>query len=180
MAIEDWPGVACQQAYAPLDVIGYNDYFGWFDSGGGTDDDPDALSPFLDSLHACYPSKGLMITEFGFEGNRDGPVEERGTYAYQAATAAFHLSVFASKPYLSAAMWFAMQDFAARPGWGGGDPLPDPPFVQKGPIDINGNPREPLFATLQSIYTQTQQIAPVAATTRAKKRRAGVKKSKRR
>jgi beta-glucuronidase len=171
MAIEDWPGVGCQQAYAPLDVIGFNDYFGWFDSGGGTDDDPDALSPFLDSLHACYPSKSLMITEFGFEGNRPGPVEERGTFAYQAATAAFHLNVFASKPYISAAMWFAMQDFAARPGWGGGDPLPDPPFVQKGPIDINGNPREPLFSTLQSIYTHTVQIAPLAAATRRHARR---------
>jgi beta-glucuronidase len=163
MAIEDWPGVACQQAYAPLDVIGFNDYFGWFDSGGGTDDDPDELSPFLDSLHACYPSQALMITEFGFEGNRPGPVEERGTFAYQAATAAFHLNVFASKPYLSGAIWFALQDFAARPGWGGGDPLPDPPFVQKGPIDINGNPRQPLFATIQSIYSHTVQIAPVAA-----------------
>jgi beta-glucuronidase len=172
MAIEGWPGVACQQAYAPLDVIGYNDYFGWFDSGGGTDDDRDALSPYLDSLHACYPSKALMITEFGFEGNRDGPVEERGTFAYQAATAAFHLNVFASKPYISAAMWFAMQDFAARPGWGGGDPLPDPPFVQKGPIDINGNPREPLFQTLQSIYTHTQQIGPVAAAARRHRHRA--------
>ncbi len=174
MAIEDWPGVACQQAYAPLDVIGFNDYFGWFDSGGGTDDDPDALSPFLDSLHACYPSKSLMITEFGFEGDRPGPVEERGTFAYQAATAAFHLGVFASKPYISAAMWFAMQDFAARPGWGGGDPLPNPPFVQKGPIDINGNPRQPLFDTLQSIYTSTVQIAPVAAATRRHGRTTGL------
>jgi beta-glucuronidase len=171
MAIEDWPGVSCQQAYAPLDVIGFNDYFGWFDSGGGTDDDRDALSPFLDSLHACYPNKALMVTEFGFEGNRDGPVEERGTFAYQADTAAFHLDVFASKPYISAAMWFAMQDFAARPGWGGGDPLPDPPFVQKGPIDINGNPRQPLFATLQSIYLHTQQIAPVAAAARRHRKR---------
>ncbi len=170
MAIEDWPGVACQQAYAPLDVIGINDYFGWFDSGGGTADDRDALGPFLDSQHACYPNKALMITEFGFEGNRDGPVEERGTFAYQADTAAFHLSVFASRPYLSAAMWFAMQDFAARPGWGGGNPLPDPPFVQKGPIDINGNPRQPLFSTLQSIYLHTQQIAPVAAAARRHRR----------
>ena len=35
MAITDWPGVPCQAAYAPLDVIGFNDYFGWFDAGGG-------------------------------------------------------------------------------------------------------------------------------------------------
>jgi beta-glucuronidase len=169
MAISDWPGVACQSAYAPLDVIGFNDYFGWFDAGGGSTDDPDELSPFLDSLHTCYPSKSLMITEFGFEGNRTGPVEERGTYQYQAAAAAFHLGVFASKPYISAAMWFALQDFPARPGWTGGNPFGDPPFVQKGEIDINGNPRQPLFSTIQSIYTGTQQIGPpLAPAKRAK------------
>ena len=81
MAISNWPGVACQKAYAPLDVIGDNEYFGWFDAGGGGDDDRDALGPFLDFVHACYPTKALMVTEFGFDANRDGPVEERGTYA---------------------------------------------------------------------------------------------------
>jgi beta-glucuronidase len=159
MAIADWPGVACQSAYAPLDVLGFNDYFGWFDAGGGSTDDPDGLSPFLDSLHACYPSKSLMITEFGFEGNRSGPVEERGSYQYQAAAATFHLGVFASKPYISAAMWFALQDFPAHPGWTGGNPYGDPPFVQKGEIDSFGNPRQPLFGTIHSIYTGTPQIA---------------------
>ncbi len=158
MAISDWPGVACQPAYAPLDVIGYNDYFGWFDAGGGTTDDRDELGPFLDSLHACYPSKGLMISEFGFEANRTGPVEERGTYAFQADAAQYHLAVFASKPYLSAAIWFALQSFAAHPGWTGGDPLGDPPFVQKGEIDQYGN-QTPLFGVIQSIYRSTVQIA---------------------
>src|SRR5206468_6705535 len=76
MAISNWPGVACQSAYAPLDVIGVNEYFGWYDAGGGSTDDRDALGPFLDSVRACYPSKALMVTEFGFEASRDGPVEE--------------------------------------------------------------------------------------------------------
>ena len=75
MAISNWPGVVCQAAYAPLDVIGFNDYFGWFDAGGGGTDDPDQLSPFLDYLHGCYPTKPLMITEFGFEGSQNGPPE---------------------------------------------------------------------------------------------------------
>jgi beta-glucuronidase len=130
MAVSAWPGVACQSAYAPLDVVGFNDYFGWFDAGGGTTDDRDALGPFLDSFRACYPNQALFVTEFGFEGNRNGPVDERGTYAFQADSIAYHLGVFASKRWLSGAIYFAMQDFAARPGWGGGDPLPQPPFVQ--------------------------------------------------
>jgi beta-glucuronidase len=157
MAISDWPGVACQRAYAPLDVIGFNDYFGWFDAGGGSTDDRDSLSPFLDSLRACYPNKALFVSEFGFEGNRNGPVEERGTYQNQINNMIFHLSVFAGKPWLSGAIWFALQDFAARPGWGGGNPWPDPPFVQKGMVGLQGNIK-PGFPVMQSIYRSTVQI----------------------
>lgn len=162
MAVSDWPGVACQPAYAPLDVVGFNDYFGWFDAGGGTTDDRDSLSPFLDSFRACYPTKAIFVSEFGFEGNRNGPVEERGTYQFQSNTLAFHLAVFDSKPWLSGAIYFAMQDFAARPGWGGGDPWPDPPFVQKGMVDLQGNHR-PAFAVMQSMYHAVTQIAPAVA-----------------
>jgi hypothetical protein len=83
--------------------------------------------------------------------------------------------VFASKPYIAAAMWFALQDFPARPGWSGGDPFPHPPFVEKGEIDLQGNPVQPLFGTIQSIYTSTVQIgpAPAPARRRAKPKRSG-------
>jgi beta-glucuronidase len=164
-AVLDWPGVACQRAYAPLDVIGVNEYFGWFDSGVGASEDRDALGPFLDSVRACYPTKAIMVTEFGFEGSRHGPIEERGTYEFQANTMAFHLGVFASKPWLSGAMWFALQDFAAKPGWGGGDPWPNPPFVQKGMFDLQGN-LKPGFPVMSTLYHQTVQIAPARDTGR--------------
>jgi beta-glucuronidase len=168
MAIADWPGVPCQAAYAPLDAIGFNDYFGWYDAGGGTTDDRDALSPFLDSLRACYPKKALFVTEYGFEASQNGPVEVRGTYQFQANTAAFHLGVFASKPWLSGAMYFALQDFATTPGFTGGNPYPDPPFNQKGLIDPNGN-FKPAFAVVQSLYRATSQIAPAPQTLTGKK-----------
>jgi beta-glucuronidase len=159
MAINSWPGVPCESAYGPLDVLGFNEYFGWFDEGGGATDDRDALSPFLDSLHACYPKKALLVTEFGFEANRSGPVEERGTYQFQSDSVAYHLSVFASKPWLSGAIYWILQDFAAWPGWTGSDPWGNPPFVQKGLVDLYGN-RKPAFAVVASIYHSTVQIAP--------------------
>ncbi len=164
MAIGDWPGVPCQSAYAPLDVIGFNDYFGWFDAGGGATDDRDSLSPFLDSLRACYPTKALMITEFGIDGNRNGPVEERGTYAFQSDSAAYHLGVFASKPWLSAAIYFTLQEYDAFPGYSGGNPYPDPPLNQKGLVDVAGN-FKPAFSIVAAIYHATVQIAapPTAA-----------------
>jgi beta-glucuronidase len=159
MAIKDWPGIACQAAYAPLDVIGFNEYFGWFDVAGGATDDRDALSPFLDSFRACYPKKALFISEFGFDANRDGPVEERGTYQFQANTAAFHLGVFASKTWLSGAIYFILQDALAGPGYTGGNPWPDGPFNEKGLVDRFGDPK-PAFAVVASIYKQTKQIMP--------------------
>jgi beta-glucuronidase len=159
MAISDWPGVPCQAAYAPLNVIGFNDYFGWFDAGGGGTDDRDQLGPFLDSLRACYPTRAIMVSEFGFEANRDGPVEERGTYEFQSNSAAYHLGVFATKSWLSGAIYFALQDFVSRPGWGGGDPWPDPPWVQKGLVDPSGN-LKPAFAVVSAIYHATAQLAP--------------------
>ena len=160
LAISNWPGVACQGAYAPLDVLGDNEYFGWFDAGGGGNDDRDALSPYLDTFRACYPTKALFISEFGFDGNRAGPVDERGTYEFQANTAAFHLGVFASKPWLSGAIWFALQDYAAFPTYSGGNPRPNPPFNQKGMVDLYGN-HKPVFGVVSSIYHGTRQIAPL-------------------
>ena len=159
MALSNWPGLGCQSAWNPLDVIGDNEYFGWFDAGGGGDDDRDALSPFLDAVRACYPTKAIMVTEFGFDGNRDGPVEERGTYAFQANTVAFHLNVFATKPWLSGAMYFALQDYVAFPTYSGGDPRPDPPYNQKGLVDLQGN-FKPAWSVVSQIYHATQQIAP--------------------
>jgi beta-glucuronidase len=167
-AVATWPGVACQSAYGPLDVIGINDYFGWYGAGGGSTDDRDALSAFLDSFRACYPNKALLITEFGFEANRTGPVEERGTYAFQANAAAYHLEVFATKPWLSGALYFPLEDFAVTPGWTGGNPWPDPPFLHKGLLDLSGNPK-PAFAVVSSIFHNTVQIAPLHAPVRSRR-----------
>ena len=164
LAIKDWPGLPCQAAqYAPLDVVGVNEYFGWFDVGGGVTDDRDALGPFLDTVHQCMPTKAIIITEFGVDANRSGPVEERGTYAFQANTAAYDLAVFAARPWLSGALYFLIQDYAAYPGYNGGNPLPSPPFNTKGLVDLYGNPK-PAFGVVQSIYDGTVQIGHARAT----------------
>ena len=160
MAISSWPGVPCEQAYAPLDVIGFNDYFGWFDAGGGSTDDRTQLGPYLDYLRTCYPTQAVMVTEFGFEADRHGPSDERGTDEFQADALRYHMSTFATRPWLAAAIYFAMQDFAAHPGWGGGNPYPNPPWVQKGVVDQYGH-LKPNFGLMQSLFGAVEQIAPV-------------------
>jgi hypothetical protein len=77
----------------------------------------------------------------------------------QSNSVAYHLGAFATKPWLSGVIYFPLQDFAARPGWGGGDPWPAPPFVQKGLVDLYGNAK-PAFSVVSSLYHSTVQIGP--------------------
>ena len=118
------PGVGCQAEYAPLDVIGINDYFGWYPGPNGSIADRELLSEYLDTVRACYPDKALMISEFGAEANRDGPIEERGTHQFQQDFIRYHLGVYATKSWLSGSIYWALQEFRVRPQWDGGNPRP--------------------------------------------------------
>jgi beta-glucuronidase len=153
MAIEGHPLAGCRAGYAPLDVIGINDYFGWY---GDQVANPDDLSPYLDRMRSCMPQKALMITEFGAEANRFGSPSEKGTYEFQQDFIRFHLGVFATKPWLSGAVYFPLREFAVRPGWDGGNPLPQPPLHQKAVISYDGT-LKPAYQDLQAAYLSTQQ-----------------------
>jgi beta-glucuronidase len=159
MAVMGWPGVPCQPAYAPLDVIGLNEYFGWYDENDGATADRVGLGPYLDFFRSCYPHQAMFVSEFGFEASRPGPVEEYGTYAFQADSIAYHLGVFAQRPWLAGAVYWALQDFVCRPLWAGGNPLPSPPYFQKGLVDFAGNPK-PSFAGVQQAFRSTVQVGP--------------------
>ena len=158
LAIPTWQNEGCWSQYRPLDVIGGNEYFGLFDEGGGTTDDRAQLGPFLDEFRACYPHKALFVTEFGFDGNRDGPVEEYGTNQFQSNMLAYHLSVFASKPWLTGAMVQILQDFAAYPGYNGANPYPNSPFNGKGLFDVHGD-QKPAFSVVSQSFHATRQIS---------------------
>jgi beta-galactosidase/beta-glucuronidase len=152
------PEVPCQQqAYAPLDVLGFNDYFGWYTGVGGNIADRDGLSPFLDALHRCYPHQAVAVTEFGAEANRDGPLEEKGSYAFQSEFVRFHLAVYNAKPWLAGADYWALQEFRVRPGWGGGNPWGTPPFHTKGLVRLDWT-EKPAFAVLRAGYRAVRQF----------------------
>jgi beta-glucuronidase len=153
MAIEGHPLAACRAGYGPLNVLGLNDYFGWYD---GEVADINALSPYLDRMRTCHPTKALLVTEFGAEANRSGSPEEKGTYEFQQSFLRFHLDVFAAKPWLSGAVYFPLREFLVRPGWDGGNPLPNPPFHQKAVLSYDGVPK-PAYFDLQAAYRTTPQ-----------------------
>lgn len=163
IAVAGYPGIGCQPEYAPLDVIGVNEYFGWYPGPNGTIFDRTKLSAYLDSVRQCYPDKALVVSEFGAEANRDGPVEEKGTWAFQQDFVNFHLGVYASKPWLSGAIYWALNEFRVRPGWEGGNPRPTPPLHQKGLLRYGDLSRKPAWADVQRSYTATQQFVPPGA-----------------
>jgi glycosyl hydrolase family 2 len=157
LAVAGYRLAGCRRAYAPLDVLGLNDYFGWYPGPSGQIADRSYLSGFLDGERRCYPRQALMVTEFGAEANRDGPAEERGTYAFQRDFVNFHLAVFATKPWLSGAIYFTLQEFRVRPDWQGGNPRPAPPLHQKGLITFDGV-RKPAFFDVQRLFRATAQL----------------------
>jgi beta-glucuronidase len=160
LAFAGHPETPCQAAYGPIELLGMNDYFGWYTGFGGNIADRDQLSSFLDALHRCYPRKALAVTEYGAEANRDGPVEEKGTYAFQEDFVRFHLGVFATKPWLTGSVYWALQEFRVRPFWGGGNPWGTPPLHQKGLVRLDWT-KKPAFTALADGQATVRQYVPL-------------------
>ena len=58
IAFAGYPSAGCQTEYAPLDIVGVNEYFGWYPGPGGKLFDRTGLGPYLDSVRRCYPRHG--------------------------------------------------------------------------------------------------------------------------
>lgn len=160
LAFAGHPETPCQPAYGPIDLLGMNDYFGWYTGFAGDIADRDQLPSFLAALRRCYPHKALAVTEYGAEANRDGPVEEKGTYQFQSDFIRFQLGVFASTPWLTGATYFTLQEFRVRPYWGGGNPWGSPPLHTKGVVRLDWT-EKPGFAVLAAGQAKVRQYVPL-------------------
>jgi beta-glucuronidase len=161
LAVAAYPSAGCQAAYAPLDMLGINEYFGWYPGPNGQLFDRSKLSAYLDQVRRCYPDKAIMISEFGAEANREGPVEEKGTFAHQVDFVRFHLGVHDSKNWLSGSLYWALNEFRVRPAWEGGNPRPEPPFHQKGILRFDDWSRKPAWADMQQLFKAAPQFTPI-------------------
>ena len=139
------------EAFQYLDVLGVNEYFGWYPSYVQTLPRGPALleelGPYLDGLYGANPGLPLMITEFGAEAKGPGPVEQPGTYEFQQKFVREHLAVHASKPYVNGSIHWALRDFRVHPTWAGGAPngWSGPPWNNKSLIEENDTPKPAYF-----------------------------------
>jgi beta-glucuronidase len=150
--------------YRHLDVLGVNEYFGWYRSVREDDttrgpSTTEELGPFLDSVHAANPNLPLVITEYGAEAVRPGPVEQKGTFEFQRKFAVDHLRVHASKPYVNGSIWWALRDFRVHPQWSGGAPADyaTPPWHNKSLIEEH-NGRKAVYFDMRKRWRKTRPL----------------------
>ena len=150
-------------AYRYLDVLGLNEYFGWYPSYNPDLVRPpttvDELGPYLDQVHAANPNLPLMITEFGAEAKGPGPVEQPGTYEFQDKFLQDHLAVHASKPYINGSIYWALRDFRVHPTWEGGAPVgwSQPPWNNKSLIEETNQPK-PAFTDVRKLWRRVRAL----------------------
>ena len=141
-------------AYRSLDVLGVNEYFGWYDSYKAdlvrAPTTTAELGPYLDQVHAANPNLPLMITEFGAESVRDGPASQPGSRQDQNRFVVQHLRIHASKDFVAGSIHWALRDFRVDPTWTGGAPRDwsTPPWNNKSLIE-ESNERKPVYFELQ-------------------------------
>ena len=80
--IKGRPGFEEQFTYQRFDILGINQYFGWYPWV----EDFNTLEPYLREMHDLYPGTALVMTEFGAEGRPDMAGEDpavKGSYGFQ-------------------------------------------------------------------------------------------------
>ena len=153
-------------AHQYLDVLGVNDYFGWYRAV--IDNRPDLppsttadLGTYLDQVHEANPNLPIVITEFGAEASRSGPVEQKGTYEFQRKFALDHIAIHSSKRFVNGSIYWALRDFRVHQTWQGGAPpeYATPPWHNKSLIEET-NARKPAFLSVARVFRRTKPLLP--------------------
>jgi beta-glucuronidase len=152
------------EAHQYLDVLGVNEYFGWYRSV--IENRPDLpwsttgdLSGYLDQVHVANPDLPLVITEFGAEATRYGSVGQKGTYEFQRKYALDHLAIHGSKPFVNGSIYWALRDFRVNQTWQGGAPAEyaQPPWHNKSLLEET-NQRKPAFLAVARQFRRTKPL----------------------
>jgi Glycosyl hydrolases family 2, TIM barrel domain/Glycosyl hydrolases family 2 len=151
-------GFAEQFTYHSFDLIGLNQYFGWY----RWVEDFSLLEPYIRELRDFYPGKAIVMTEWGAEGRpelADAPPDLKGGYPFQTFHAARTIDVIDRSPALSGAIYWTLREFEITPGWQGGAGRRPPQYEpntrhHKGLITYEGE-RKPVFNLLRDRFRAT-------------------------
>ena len=156
--IKGRPGYPEQFTYHSFDMIGLNQYFGWYEWV----QDFDTLAPYIRELRDQYPAHAIVMTEWGAEGRpewADAAPDLKGGYPFQTFHAQRTLDVVDSSSALSGAIYWTLREFEIYPGWTGGAGRRPPEYEpntrhHKGLITYEGV-RKPAFNLLRERFRAT-------------------------
>ena len=156
--IKGRPAKPKQRTYDRFDLIGLNQYFGWY----RWVEDFNTLEPYIYELRDKYPRHGIVMTEWGAEGRPElaqAPADLKGGYPFQAFHASRTLDVIDRSPVLSGAIYWTLREFEVYPGWTGGAGRRPPEYEpntrhHKGLIGYTGE-RKPVFEVVRGRYALT-------------------------
>jgi beta-galactosidase/beta-glucuronidase len=146
-----------QFTYHDFDMLGINQYFGWYSWVENFDD----LPLYLQEMRDLYPQLALVMTEFGAEARPElahAAEDLKGSYAFQS----FHLRRtldVADAAALSGAIYWTVREFEIYPGWRGGAGPRPPQFEpntrhQKGLLTYEGE-KKPAWFLARDRFTAT-------------------------
>ena len=116
-----YPGYPPQKTYRPYQLLGINNYFGWYRGRPRHSTAKlSGLAPYLSNMRANYPDKALVMTEFGAEATFDGPANVKETYAFQSNYIRRTLQIVKREAFVSGAIYWTLKEFAVKPAWDGG------------------------------------------------------------
>ncbi len=155
--IKTRPTLPRQRTYEQFDLIGINQYFGWYPWV----EDFAQLEPFLNQMRADYPEQALVMTEFGAEGRPDmagDAVDVKGSYAFQANHVTRTVDLIDRLPFMSGAIHWTAREFEIFPGWRGGAIGGEGPNDNirhhKGVLTYDGQ-RKPAWQVLRDRFART-------------------------
>ncbi len=156
--IKGRPGYGEQFTYERFELLGVNQYFGWYRWVENFDD----LEPFIYELRDHYPRTALVMTEWGAEALPElaaAPISRKGSYVFQTFHAQRTLDVIDRSPVLSGGIYWTLREFEIYPGWTGGAgqrPVQFRPNTRhhKGLIGYTGV-RKPAFFVVRDRYRRT-------------------------
>lgn len=162
------PGYGPQNTYKQFDVLGFNEYFGWYRGRPGRSiEDFQELRGFLRQQREIYPQQALVVSEFGAESTQSGAEGVKGTYEFQDNYIAGNLDVIDQETYVSGAIYWTLREFVFRPRWRGGSDFPARDSIHnKGLITYRGNRAKPAFSLTRNrflaapLYGEDQPAPP--------------------
>jgi hypothetical protein len=135
--------------YRHIDVLGLTNYTGWYDHTYASQAlIASVIRSNVAALRRVFPTRAIVVSEFGAEANGLNARFRPGGYDFQARLLATHLRTYASIPWLSGELVWTLNDFAVSPLFLGGSIngiVPDIQLVrglnQKGLFTYSGRPK---------------------------------------